>query len=374
MPIELLRQQEYLRQLGEIRIGHTVAMQGTDRNGRPKRRPAKLDKFRFTSPDKVLLQAVADLYGGEVRPWTPQNGGPSEWEVYTNTDRIPVLVPQRATTVDFMHHEGSKLLRKCDGVKLERTGERCLCDPTQSLTWWDERTCKPTTRLNVMLKDLAAIGHWLLTSKGRKAAMTLPPLARFLAQSNGYVPAFLGMEEQITHPLEGPPNRFMVPILIAEISPMELLAGRGSVQDMLAAQPGSTAELGGSRKAIEAGGDPGVEAFKVMVDAAETVEQLTDLLTRAQGFGHARRGDDLFLHFVSRRKQLEDAEVAVAEVVEDNEAKDRLWALCIENAPTDWDVQQLKLEFAKRNEGLSPFSASEQQLRDFLNSLTGGAQ
>lgn len=33
-----------------------------------------------------------------MREWTPANGGPSAWEVVTDADRLPVLVPPQAVS------------------------------------------------------------------------------------------------------------------------------------------------------------------------------------------------------------------------------------------------------------------------------------
>lgn len=371
MPIDLLGEQQKLRQIGEIRIGQLVQIGGTDRRGKPRTMPKKLDKFRFTSPSKPLLEEVAKLYGGEVQAWQPANGGPSEWELFSTVDRLPVLVRGRATSEWFELYDGPRCVRKCTGSREVISAGSCLCDPDGNLGWWDDRPCKPTTRLMVMLQDVPAIGEWLVVSRGRNAAETLPPMARFLAQAQGHVPALLGIEERITYPAgDKPPNRFMVPILEVFQAPLELIAGRGSVQAALAAAGDTVPD----RKAIGGAADPGVEAFQALADGAETVPELTELLYKAQGFGHARQGDELFLHFLARRKHLEDSEVAVAELVEDDEEKDKLWALSQENAPAGWDLPRLKKEFAARNEGLVPSSASKEQLRLFLDWLKGGAK
>jgi hypothetical protein len=67
-----------------------------------------------------------------------------------------------------------------------------MCDP-------DNRQCAITTRVNVMLRDVPALGQWLLVSKGYHAAVTLPPAAELLAQAGGYVAGWLGMEEKLVH-------------------------------------------------------------------------------------------------------------------------------------------------------------------------------
>ena len=80
------RQRQGVR-LGSIRIGTKVVTA----NG--KTRPEKLDTFRLTSPDKVKVEAAAGLYGGQVKPWKPNDGAAQQWEVVTTVDRLPVRVP-----------------------------------------------------------------------------------------------------------------------------------------------------------------------------------------------------------------------------------------------------------------------------------------
>jgi TRAP-type C4-dicarboxylate transport system substrate-binding protein len=76
MPI--IHLQRRMRQLGEIRIGRVVDTgRVSQKTGKAILRPEKLKAFRFTSPSREILTQVATLYGGEVQPWTPANGGPS---------------------------------------------------------------------------------------------------------------------------------------------------------------------------------------------------------------------------------------------------------------------------------------------------------
>jgi hypothetical protein len=208
-----------MRQLGEIRIGHVVATGKTRRDGKPGTRPAKLNHFRFTSPSRAILAEVAALYGGEVKPWTPANGGPAEFEVYSTTNRLPVLIPpQDAVSQWYELYAGSKCQRRCDGVTEHKKDRPCICDP-------ENRECKITTRVNVMLRDVPALGQWLLITKGYYAATELPPAAELLAQAGGYVAGWLGMEEKLVQRDEGP-ARFMVPTLDVKITPAALMAGK----------------------------------------------------------------------------------------------------------------------------------------------------
>lgn len=324
MPIKLLDAQQDLRKIGEIRIGKVVPIGGTDRRGKPKMRPAKLDKFRFTSASKPLLEEVAKLYGGEVQAWVPANGGPSKWEVFSEVDRVPVLVRgERATRQWFELNDGPRCVRVCDGETEQRSQKPCLCDPDGDLGWWDERECAPVTRLRLMLRDVPAIGNWLLTSKGRNAAETLPPMAQFLAQTNGYVPALLGIEERITYPEGKPPNRFMVPILEAYISPMELLAGGGTVTNAI----GAGAPVDSSRKAIEAGRPDYVK----LAEDALTADATVQVYYAAKNAGHLDDELDAKLREIGSAKRKAEAaakpvilnatsETVDAEIVDDAEA------------------------------------------------------
>ena len=73
--------QRRLREAGRIRIGEQVPTK--DRDGNPTTRPGKLERFRFTSPDKASMLAIADLCGGEVRPWEAAPVG-EQFELYAD--------------------------------------------------------------------------------------------------------------------------------------------------------------------------------------------------------------------------------------------------------------------------------------------------
>ncbi len=84
MPILGLQQSQ--TEVGRIRLG----VQVPTANG--KKRPAKLDRLRFTSARKTLLDTIARLYGGTVAPWQPPKGN-SQWEVITKAHALDVIVP-----------------------------------------------------------------------------------------------------------------------------------------------------------------------------------------------------------------------------------------------------------------------------------------
>src|SRR5690348_14708167 len=181
MPI--LDLQRRLRELGRIRIGQQVPTSSG------KTRPEKLDRFRITSASQPLIERVAALYGGQAREW--DNHGTAQYEVITEATRLPVLVPPQPISQYYELWAAGGCQRRCDGVTELLKDRPCICGPDPA-----ERKCKPTTRLNVVLRDVEGVGVFRLESHGYYSAIELPDLAEFLARAGGYVPARLALEER----------------------------------------------------------------------------------------------------------------------------------------------------------------------------------
>lgn len=377
MPI--LDLQMRMRQLGEIRLGHVVPTS----NG--KTRPAKLNKFRFTSPSREILASVAELYGGEVKPWTPANGAPAEFEVYSKADRLPVLIPPRdAVSQWYELYAGSKCQRRCDGVTEQKSDRPCMCNP-------ENRTCKITTRVNVMLRDVPALGQWLLISKGYHAAVTLPPAAELLAQAGGYVAGWLGMEEK-TAVVDDKPARFMVPTLDVEITPAALMAG-----DI---KGGPQAVTSGPERVAITSGRPDYAALAAV---ATTAEDVGKLWTQANQAGHLDDGlakvlkaraaalgapekkpkqpapdDDSGYDLAQDTEELyasgdhQPDEVVDAEIVDPAAAQGVWFQIITAAGQFPLTTEQVEAAFAQRHGGLHPSSASVGQLETFLTALKAG--
>jgi hypothetical protein len=76
-PVPLTQLDRRPPEAGRIRMGEK-----TDRAMR------SLDTFRFTSPDQSLIAAVAQLYGGTVRPWNePRAKVKQQWQVTITAQR-----------------------------------------------------------------------------------------------------------------------------------------------------------------------------------------------------------------------------------------------------------------------------------------------
>lgn len=208
MPI--LELQRRLREAGRIRIGQRVA------GGRP----TKLDTFRLTSSDRDVIHAAAGLYGGIPREW---EGAPigDQWEVILETDTLPVVVPPAATVLSQWYETwtGGGCVRRCDGETEVLHNQPCPCNLE------DERTCKPTTRLNVILRDLPGLGVWRLESHGWYAATELAGTVEvcLAAATRGQLlPAVLRLEQRQVKRVGEPTRNFAVPVLDVSVTPTQL--------------------------------------------------------------------------------------------------------------------------------------------------------
>ena len=97
-------------------------------------------------------------------------------------------------------------------------------------------SCRPYTRLNVILPEIKFGGVWRLESKGWNAAKELPAMEKMLhqLQAVGIVEGRLRLERRQT---EGGSKKFVVPTLDIDASPLEILEGYGQPE---ALHPGPT--------------------------------------------------------------------------------------------------------------------------------------
>lgn len=316
-----------MRELGRIRIGQKGA----------KGQPQKLDRFRVTSADRTLVERVAALYGGAVTPWTGSDGR-EQFEVVTDTTRIPVLLPPQPVTQWMELWSGGGCQRRCDGQTETLTDSPCLCKAN------DDEVCKPTTRLNVVLRDVPGLGVFRLETHGWNAAQELPGAAAFAAQAGGMIPAHLTLEERVSRS-DGQTRRFMVPGLDVEVTPAQLLAGQAPAAV-------TAAPVAGELEARDFVGE---------VAAASSREQVTAVWKAA---GSPQSGP-LVDACKARTAELS----AGSDGPVDDADFDGLWLSIVAAAPEDWTTDRLEEEFAAANGGTMPGSASAAELRGFLASL-----
>ncbi len=361
----ILEIQKRARELGRIRIGQVVA----DSNG--KNRPEKLDRFRLTSASKPLLDRVAQLYGGEVRQWQPQGGGPEAWEVLTTSNRIPIMVPPQPVTQWLEHWTAGGCKRRCDGQTEVISDSACICAADSDRD--EDRLCRPTTRLNVVLRDVEGIGVWRLETHGWNAATELPDVAAFLAHAGGYVEAWLALEERKSiREVDGKPQtrRFMVPTIEVDVTPAELMAGKGGV-----APP----QVEGPVPAPESKQPPQLEAgrpdYVTQAKAAASLDEVRGVWKAAKAAGHLT--DDLDGALSGRAADIQAAaQQQPQSVAADPRPEpvgpdaDAVWERIIAAAgDLDMTTSQIEAEFAEANAGLLPESASAGELQVYLDQL-----
>lgn len=252
MPI--IELQRRLREVGRIRLGEQVA------TGNGRKRPAKLTKFRLTSRDDQVLTAAAELWGGEVRSW--DNGGNPEFELYTDANQVPVVVPPTEMAFSQWYEQWSAggCQVRCDGAWDNQGDKACHCDP-------ENRACKITTRLSVILPDLPGLGVWRVESHGYYAAVELNGAVEVCQQFAGQgrmLPARLRLDQR-TVVRDGKTNRFAVPVLDVDVQIGQLVAlGSGGAAGAL---PAATAP---TFQPVPPELDPGAPSLADQLDAIDT--------------------------------------------------------------------------------------------------------
>lgn len=200
--------------VGEIRIGDKVTFR--DRDGNTRSRPTTIDTFRFTSTNRIILQCVAQLYGGEIIPWDGKGGG---LQLVTERDELPVVIRPDRNFVFTQNYElygksqgavRGRLLRRCDS-EIESSGEPrpCLCAIE------GKKVCKPKTRIRVHLPQVPGLGCWSISSGSYNfAAETLATMNYLfdIAQITEDVIGMLKIEKRVAV-VDGNPKDVSIPVL-----------------------------------------------------------------------------------------------------------------------------------------------------------------
>ena len=268
MPIDPIHLQRRHAEQGRIRLGHKTGEKG---------RPAKLEAFRFTSPNRVLIEALAELYGGEPQAW--DNAGIPEWEVYSTSTSLPIIVVKGGVSQWFEHWTAAGIGHRCDGTKDAKTG--VACDPDDRLH--QLATEKPTTRLSVMLPELDSTGVWRMETHGWNAAAEVPMIGELAAHVGSMVPARLHLvERRKVIQVNGRPqtSRFVVPVVDLEIK----------VRELAQIVSGSEAlQIEGPKPTAQITADAGVQALEIyrdQIEACTTRAEVNDLWRHISSQSH----------------------------------------------------------------------------------------
>jgi hypothetical protein len=212
----ILELQKRFMQLGNVRLG--------DKG--PKGEPRRRETLRFTTASRPLADAVAELYGGTVEPWTDAPDGDGYWQVGTETKQIDIVLPPvfsdadgSPTTTYSQFYESwtaAGCVHRCDGETDALSGQLCSCKPLVEVEGEEARICALTTRVSFMIPDLPGLGVWLLTTRGYNAAVELPGTLELLvraAAEHAFIPAVLRLENRVKKQPGQPTKRFVVPVI-----------------------------------------------------------------------------------------------------------------------------------------------------------------
>ncbi|MFI5934744.1 hypothetical protein [Actinoplanes sp. NPDC051494] len=277
--------QQRLTLVGAIRLGQKVPTS----NG--NMRPGKLETLRFTSPSRQIVDAIADLYGGQVKPWQA-NTGP-QWEVVSTVKEVAVLVPPQRIDPNLEHWGNGYRDRMCDGEVERIRNAACLCEQMQANgRRVDARElCKPTTRMALMLAKVPGMGVFKLESHGWNSAAELPTLAASIESAPQPIPARLEVqvrEKKTFDPAARDGKQvesrvFMVPVLHFDwITPAQAFGGELGAASRAALGAATT-----ERHAIEAAKNEAqrpklpLAVYLAAVEDAATVQDVRDLWTAA---------------------------------------------------------------------------------------------
>jgi hypothetical protein len=210
MPILTLQQR--VREIGRIRMGFTKPAKEEGKKGAP----AKLSKWRLTSPDKAVIFAAAQVYGGQPQEIT-EGFLAGEWEVFTQATELDFFISPVPVSQWMEQWTGGGMLRRCDGEHEMVSNRPCICDAT------GRKECKPHTRLSVILYKLPGMGVWRLETQGWGAATHLAETANMLldmAVNKLTVPAVLGMVLKRNQRRQ----KWMEPVINVRCTPAQLVA------------------------------------------------------------------------------------------------------------------------------------------------------
>jgi hypothetical protein len=282
--------QRQARELGRLRMGWSEPY--TDKYGREKRKPIKSTKWVFTTPQRAYLDAAVEAWGGEVEHWQPQGNGAKVWRVITEADAIDAILPPGdplSQSYEIWSKGGAQ--RRCDGETDQLSCKACPCRAEFGDEFYlqpPDKTCRPHSRLNVVLPDMPDLGVWRVETKGYYAANEIAAAVDLILHATGgkvAVPIRLRIEPR-TRVAEGKTKQFLVLAMETRgATAGQILAGQMAT---IALDGGGQHAVNGApqRQALEAGAAPAEEKSareKLTPNQVIALAKLTKNLPQLQG-------------------------------------------------------------------------------------------
>ncbi len=205
----------------------------------------KLEQFRFLSPFKDCIEAIAAQYGGKCIPYHDDAANPKDqFEVYTTSDTIEVGLMPDGLEAAYEMWGGGMRQRTCDGVTCSMevpdgddyaiVEERCICMGEGTFR------CKPKLRITVILPDVPLRGAWLLETGSWFAQSEMPGMFDLIAElgkRGQMTKALLSIEKRtdVKFGRGGKPIRrnYVVPVLSMADTPMALMSGDANMRALV---------------------------------------------------------------------------------------------------------------------------------------------
>lgn len=271
--------QRQAAELGRIRTGYSRPNQD------PKRRrvPVKSQTFILSSHSREYIERAAELYGGTVEEWTPQNTSVAQYRVITEAKELRAILPAGdPLSQSYEMWSGGGCSRRCDGETEQLTRQPCVCLARYGEDWHERKpdeVCRPTSRISVMLPDLPDLGVWRLETKSYYAADAMAGGLDIVLQATGgkgLLPVRMWIEQR-TAVRNGKTKQFQVVMLVPSL-PKLRHALSGPLSTAAALDPGSLVD----RPAIEA---PRPD-YRAEARKCETPAAVLDIWHQAKAAGH----------------------------------------------------------------------------------------
>ncbi len=207
---------------GRIRYGEKGGRQGRQ----------AIETWRFTSPDRDSIEQLAAMYGGECTPWSDPKASPQhQFQVTTTSSTISVFLPRDTYTFMYERWGGGGKERVCDGDVCTFFGRGQPMTGPCACANEPEQTCKPVSRLNVILPGVNFGGVWRLEARGWNFAHEAPGMIEsiFSLQPDGMAQVQIMLTKR-TKREGGRVSNFIVPQLIVPMTPEQMLQGVSQVQ------------------------------------------------------------------------------------------------------------------------------------------------
>lgn len=279
MGSRILTMKRQAAELGRIRTGYSRPH--PDPSKRPI--PVKSKTFVLSSHSRDYVAAAAELYGGTVEPWTPQNQSIEQYRVITEATELRAILPAGdPLSQSYEMWSGGGCSRRCDGETEQLTRRPCLCLAQYGEDWHERsarEVCKPTSRINVMLPDLPDLGVWRLETKSYYAADAMAGgVDIVLAASEGrtMMPVRMWIEQR-TAIRNGKTKQYPVVMVVPSL-PKLRHALNGPISTAAALDPGSLVD----RPAIEA---PQPD-YRAEARQCRTAHEVLAVWQRAREAGH----------------------------------------------------------------------------------------